>query len=245
MEPGCAREARRQSSLRRGGGNDTDTVAAIAGSLLGAAYGFSAVPFEWRRKLHGWTGLRARDLMVLGVELAAGRGRQDGIWPRTGHQDYSSWSRTGVLVQHPDDDGVWLGGVGALGRAEEMGVDAVVSLCRLGTEDVTGIAPENQATFWLVDSASPESNAAAAYVLREAAAAVELFRAEGRTVLLHCVRAESRTPPVAALYGARVAGGSALDALDRVLEALPRANPNPAFREVLAAQDADGGTSSA
>jgi ADP-ribosyl-[dinitrogen reductase] hydrolase len=31
------------------GGNDTDTVAAIAGGLLGAAYGASAVPAQWRR----------------------------------------------------------------------------------------------------------------------------------------------------------------------------------------------------
>ena len=40
------------------GGNDTDTVAAIAGGLLGAAYGASAVPAEWRRVLHGWPGMR-------------------------------------------------------------------------------------------------------------------------------------------------------------------------------------------
>jgi ADP-ribosyl-[dinitrogen reductase] hydrolase len=32
-------------------GRDTDTVAAIAGGLLGAAYGYTAVPFEWRRHL--------------------------------------------------------------------------------------------------------------------------------------------------------------------------------------------------
>ncbi len=38
-------------------GNDTDTVAAIAGGLLGAAYGASAVPAHWRRLLHGWPGL--------------------------------------------------------------------------------------------------------------------------------------------------------------------------------------------
>ena len=31
------------------GGDDTDTVAAIAGGLLGAVYGASAVPAEWRR----------------------------------------------------------------------------------------------------------------------------------------------------------------------------------------------------
>ena len=40
------------------GGGDTDTVAAIAGGLLGAAYGASAVPADWRRVLHGWPGLQ-------------------------------------------------------------------------------------------------------------------------------------------------------------------------------------------
>lgn len=43
------------------GGRDTDTVAAIAGSLLGARWGASAVPAQWRRRLHGWPGLRGRD----------------------------------------------------------------------------------------------------------------------------------------------------------------------------------------
>ncbi|WP_146362812.1 ADP-ribosylglycohydrolase family protein [Arthrobacter yangruifuii] len=224
------------------GGNDTDTVAAIAGSLLGAAYGFSAVPFEWRRNLHGWPGLPTRDLMTLGVELAGGNGRQTDAWPRTPHFDYSGWDRTDVLVQHPDDDGVWLGGVGALGRTAELGIDAVVSLCRLGTDDVSGMTPENQATFWLVDSASPDSNSHTAFVLREAAAAVERFRAEGKTVLLHCVRAESRTPTVAALYGARAAGLTPLESLEHVRRVLPNAYPNPAFREVLAAEAATAGS---
>ena len=225
------------------GGRDTDTVAAIAGSLLGAAYGFSAVPFEWRRHLHGWPGLRTRDLMTLGIELATGTGRRADVWPRTPHFAYSSWSRTDVLVRHPDDDGVWLGGVGALGRTAELGIDAVVSLCRLGTEDASDIAPENQATFWLVDSASPDSNSHSAYVLQEAAAAVERFRAEGKKVLLHCVRAESRTPTVAALYGARVAGVTPLEALEHVCRVLPNAHPNPAFRKVLADESAAGNTS--
>jgi ADP-ribosylglycohydrolase len=47
------------------GGNDTDTVAAIAGGLLGAAYGASAVPADWRRVLHGWPGLATRGLVAL------------------------------------------------------------------------------------------------------------------------------------------------------------------------------------
>ncbi|MEJ7744533.1 MAG: ADP-ribosylglycohydrolase family protein [Nocardioidaceae bacterium] len=43
-------------------GHDTDTVAAIAGGLLGARWDASAVPARWSRQVHGWPGLRARDL---------------------------------------------------------------------------------------------------------------------------------------------------------------------------------------
>lgn len=46
-------------------GYDTDTVAAIAGSLLGAAYGASQIPDEWLRVLHGWPGMNAQDLAQL------------------------------------------------------------------------------------------------------------------------------------------------------------------------------------
>lgn len=215
------------------GGRDTDTVAAIAGGLVGAAYGYTAVPFEWRRRLHGWPGLRARDLMILGMELGRGEGRRPVSWPRAERHDYSMWSRTDALVQHPHDDGVWLGGVGSLGRVAELGIDAVVSLCRLGTLDVPAVAAENHATFWVVDSPFEEENAHAGFVLREAAAAVERFRSEGKTVLLHCVRAESRTPTVAALYGASVAGVSPMEAMEDVRRVLPGARPNPLFMGVL------------
>jgi len=61
------------------GGGDTDTVAAIAGALLGARYGGSAVPVRWRRVLHGWPGLRARDLVSLAVlTTRGGRPTADG-----------------------------------------------------------------------------------------------------------------------------------------------------------------------
>lgn len=46
-------------------GFDTDTVAAIAGGLLGAVHGASAVPRAWRELLHGWPGLDAAALAEL------------------------------------------------------------------------------------------------------------------------------------------------------------------------------------
>jgi len=52
------------------GGRDADTVAAIAGGLLGGAYGASAVPARWQVALHGWPGLRANDLIALATAAA-------------------------------------------------------------------------------------------------------------------------------------------------------------------------------
>ena len=57
-------------------GDDTDTTAAIAGQLLGARWGASAVPDAWREVLHGWPGLRVDDLAQLAVRTAR-RGAPD------------------------------------------------------------------------------------------------------------------------------------------------------------------------
>jgi ADP-ribosylglycohydrolase len=52
-------------------GDDTDTVAAIAGVLLGAAWGRAAIPAEWQRVVHGWPGLDADDLAGLADRIRA------------------------------------------------------------------------------------------------------------------------------------------------------------------------------
>ncbi|GAB2515158.1 ADP-ribosylglycohydrolase family protein [Nocardiopsis aegyptia] len=50
-------------------GDDTDTVAAIAGALLGARYGASAIPDEYLSVVHGWPGYRAADLAGLALAI--------------------------------------------------------------------------------------------------------------------------------------------------------------------------------
>ncbi|MFT3661432.1 MAG: ADP-ribosylglycohydrolase family protein [Gordonia sp. (in: high G+C Gram-positive bacteria)] len=54
-------------------GDDTDTVAAIAGALLGARWGAAAVPVEWRDVVHGYPGLTGEELTAL-AERATGLG---------------------------------------------------------------------------------------------------------------------------------------------------------------------------
>ena len=208
------------------GGGDTDTVAAIAGQLLGAAHGASAVPSRYRRRLHGWPGLRVRDLHRLAF-LAVHRG-QDGPegWPSATTLPSYRWAET-TVTPHPDDEGVLLGAVGAV----RPGVaDAVVSLCRMGSP-LPGIAPEDHVELWLVDK--DDANNDLPGQLLDGANAVRELRREGKTVLLHCVHAHSRTPTVAAVYGAMVTGSSPRAALERVLAVLPSASPRRSFVRAL------------
>lgn len=52
-------------------GDDTDTVAAIAGTLLGARYGASGLPADWVREVHGWPdGMRGEDLIRMSLATA-------------------------------------------------------------------------------------------------------------------------------------------------------------------------------
>jgi ADP-ribosylglycohydrolase/protein-tyrosine phosphatase len=204
-------------------GNDTDTVAAIAGALLGAAYGASAVPLEWRTLLHGWPGITAHELVALASAIER-KGNPDGF-------DFTyPGSPIDTFAYHPHDERILLGGIGVLRRLPDE-VDAVVSLCRLADEDMRHAMPHTEVR--LIDRFEPDENPHLEYVLLDTVRLIEQLRAEGRTVLVHCVGAYSRTPTVGALYGARLRNISADEALRDIQAALPGAHPNHAFREAL------------
>ena len=204
-------------------GYDTDTVAAIAGGLLGAAHGASAVPGEWRRVLHGWPGATAHRLVSLASAIERG-GK-----PELFDHSYSG-SPIDTCARHPYDDGVVLGGIGVL-RDLPADVDAVVSLCRLADEDMRDDMPHIEVR--LIDQTDRDENPHLDYVLLNTVQLVEELRREGRTVLVHCVAAYSRTPTLGALYGARLRGVSVDEAVREVTAVLPGAYPNRAFREAL------------
>lgn len=111
-------------------GNDTDTVASIAGALLGARWGASAFPAEWRMIVHGWPERKAQDLVDLALLTVAGGPDRKG-WPGCERIDYAGWQGHDSLAVHPHDERVYLSGASALEALPE-GVTAVVTLCRVG-----------------------------------------------------------------------------------------------------------------
>ncbi|WP_111765131.1 ADP-ribosylglycohydrolase family protein [Nakamurella deserti] len=196
-------------------GHDTDTTAAIAGALLGARWGASAVPAKWRRILHGWPGLRSRDLVVLAALTATGGSHDRDGWPGIDRLDYAAnWHTSAKPVPHPHDSGVFLGGYDAVFTGK---YDAVVSLCRMGSATLDADHTE----FWLID-AGPRRNPNLAFLLDDAARTIQELRAEGKTVLLHCVQGLSRTPSVAARYSVLLGRNP-----EDVLTAMQWSHPNP------------------
>ena len=209
-------------------GNDTDTVAAIAGALLGARWGASAVPVSWLRVVHGWPGLRAADLIRLAVLTASG-GRDDARgWPSALHRPLLA-ARVTTPAAHPSDDEVILGSLGM----SIPNAAAVVSLCQVGREDFAAVPAGDRIEVWLVDH--PGDNNQPHFVIDQAAGAVAQLRAEGKRVFLHCLAGQSRTPTVAARYAAITSGTSPADAYRDVCAALgsPLTLVNPELRAAV------------
>ena len=81
---------------------------------------------------------------------------------------------TGLAARHPHDDGVWLGDISAL-RSLPDGVDAVVSLCRVGDADLP--AGAEQIDVRLIDQ--PGVNENLDFVFLDTVRAVEQLRRDG------------------------------------------------------------------
>ncbi len=209
------------------GGRDTDTVAAIAGSLGGAIWGATQLPVAWLRIVHGWPGLNANELSALAF-LATRRGKSmaDG-WPLAARVPADGFLQTSPR-RHPHDEGVWLGSLSGLDElAPEVSV--VVSLTRIGAAQLPQGVESIQVR--LIDQ--PDCNANLDSLLISITDAVAAVRAEGRQVYIHCAEARSRTAAVAALYAIRHRGIAPEQAWAGVAAALPHFAPAAELREAV------------
>lgn len=210
------------------GGNDTDTIAAIAGSLAGALWGATQVPLAFKRVLHGWLRLNANDLSNLALlATRGGEPTRDG-WPAGARMPTERFLHT-APHQHPHDDGVWLGSLSGLDELPPE-VNAVVSLSRVGAEQVPDAVESIR--VWLIDEDGHNANLD--FVLKDAADTIAALRAEGKQVFVHCAEARSRTASVAALYSVRHCGIAITEAWSDVAAVLPHFAPAPFHRAALA-----------
>ncbi|MFF3468225.1 ADP-ribosylglycohydrolase family protein [Streptomyces sp. NPDC002619] len=197
-------------------GTDTDTVAAIAGALLGARWGCSGIPLAWQQAVHGWPGLSGADLVRLAVLTARGGIDDAQGWPSAPRMAVGN--HRSFAIPHPHDPGVILGNLALTQAGEPVPVDAVVSLCRVGTDPILPGADVEHVRVWLVDSQGENANLH--YVLDQAARQVQRLRQEDKRVLLHCFAGQSRTPAVAAIYSHLATGADPKTALKDLRRAL-------------------------
>ncbi|MEU6352163.1 ADP-ribosylglycohydrolase family protein [Streptomyces sp. NPDC047072] len=200
-------------------GNDTDTVAAIAGALLGARWGVSAVPLSWQQAVNGWPGLTGPDLVRLAVHTARkGADDADG-WPSAARVRIPAYAGKGFAIAHPEDPWVLMGNLPMTEFQGEAPIDAVVSLCRVGQEPIFAGHDVEHVRVWLVDKEGANPNLH--FVLHQAAHQILRLRQEGKRVFLHCVAGRSRTPAVAAAYS-MLLGQHPYTALVNIYRALDR-----------------------
>ena len=162
-------------------GGDTDTVAAVTGALAGARVGIQGIPSRWMTYLHGHITTpngrrtyRAHDLQDLTMRLLGGTGAPETpLGPREGPTEIE----TGVFAAD-------------FGAAADVDRDwAVLSLCRVGS--CFSDHPVRREVY-LIDK-EDDHNPALASVVEDCVSTIDAWRAEGRTVVVHCHGGASRT----------------------------------------------------
>ena len=202
-------------------GYDTDTVAAIAGMLVGARWGVSGLPLRWQLLLHGYPNATGWDLARLADNIVSG-GAKPGTPPDVELIEIQSGWHADVRGELPGLPGLVLGGQ-STGRTEDF--DAVVSLSRIGTAE-SRLPHHAHARVRVIDNPDPAENPNLAYVYSQVADLLDEWLAEGKKVLLHCVQAQNRTPSFAVTYLVRHQGMTYSQASALVRSALPFASPN-------------------
>jgi ADP-ribosylglycohydrolase len=221
------------AAVRAGG--DTDTVAAIAGAMVGARWGATAVPLRWRRILHGRTPragevLRAGDLDRL-ARLAADVGRP-GPRDRSGRPSATEPDRPPDAASpvRAEFGGVAFGDAAALPAAVDDGVEVVVSL---GPDDrVDVLAGVEHHVLGLVDG-DRSRNPNAALLLADTADTLAAWVAEQRRVFVHGAAARNRVAALAVTWLERHLGHPADEALVMVGRVL--GEPHGFLREAAVA----------
>lgn len=216
-------------------GGDTDTVAAIAGGFLGAYWGQTALPATTTALLQGGPGYRSSDLVRL-ASLSVANGRSDSSgWPQAERllpYYEQKENEPGRWVRLQEEPKLIAGDVMALHHiGREFECDVVMSLCRIGPNDVPQGVDHH--VVRMLDFADPQKNPNLEWVLVDLACSIDALINAGKTVFLHCVGANSRTPTVAGAFIAQRDGVAGREALASAVSQLHSHFHNRYFTERL------------
>lgn len=211
-------------------GRDTDTVAAVAGSIAGARWGIQAIPSRWTTYLNGqvarpggedvydyWALQRVARRLIGKADVPDQTADTPG-GPTRIHDEFPLYAADLAGATDAPDD--W----------------AVISLCRTPSE----FARRNERRqVYLVDRIGPEHNADPAAVLADVVATIEAFLEDEpeRPVLVHCHGGRSRTAFVLKAWAMRRHGWTEDEAHAWLEASWPRIDRhNDTFIEVLTTQ---------
>ena len=210
-------------------GADTDTVGAIAGALIGARWGQSAIPSEWLAAVHGYQKATAETLVRLAIAITCETYATD--WPHVDRM--STHGQSERLYTSRRVDGLYMGEQ----RALQVGTppfDTVISLSRIGVKE-SPVAHPFQLTVRIMDSQEPDKNPNLDFQYWDVSQQLHAWLSDGRKVFLHCVHTQNRTPSFYAAYLMYFQGLTFDEAQAEIGETLPLARPNGYLRQRLQA----------
>lgn len=200
-------------------GGDTDTIACVAGGLLGAVQSIQAIPSRWTTPLIGavpgnptvatdLAGLQDLALRLDGVDVSGDRlVMPDGIKP------------VEVL------DGLWLSDF--QGAVDAPSDAVVISLCRTFGQ----ITSDDRRQVYMTDN---DENVDIDAALADVVHTIEAVRSDSRSVLVHCWGGMSRTGLVLRAWLSRTRGITASDATAEARQLWPHTGEwNDSFTAAL------------
>jgi len=162
-------------------GDDTDTVACVAGAIAGAIYGIQAIPSRWTTYLKGTVTTPKGDIHFDNAAVGKLSRKLANLPPAPDNADESPAGPIEI------EDGLFA--ANRSGAANAPHDWAIVSLCLVGDRFRQH---KYRREIYLVDKegdANPNLDMAVA----DAVATIEAFLGEGKTVLVHCHGGRSRT----------------------------------------------------
>ena len=179
-------------------GGDTDTVAAVTGSIAGARWGIDGIPFRWVTQVNGEVRMFDKRTIDMCYLKADGR-KGEHIWNHSSLMEYSLsflGETDNISYMEPaagptqvhDDFPIFAANLTSVSKMDDEDNLAVLSMCR--TADFTEHFAERR-NVYIIDS--EDANDHLHLTVMECVKTIDEWLDQGRKVIVHCHAGRSRT----------------------------------------------------